>query len=186
MRLQQRYFSVTFAKLLRTSFKRAPPDDCFLCLSMKEFPQIKEAGPYFVGGSNSAERPNYLVPPSVFLFSIIERPKFLIIHQISMHFTWFSSTSLSFYKFPKIRVGGPNLFGRINSAERLNYLVPPSILLLYIYIHIYTWEILSTKYYHRFIIETEFSWVKQIQLGVCGEHCQAPIWVLRAKLPRKP
>ena len=30
--LQQRRFSVRFAKLLRTSFYRTPPDDCFLCL----------------------------------------------------------------------------------------------------------------------------------------------------------
>ena len=30
--LQQRRFSVRFAKLLRTSFYRTPPDDCVLCL----------------------------------------------------------------------------------------------------------------------------------------------------------
>ena len=30
--LQQRRFSVRFAKILRTSFHRTPPDDCFLCL----------------------------------------------------------------------------------------------------------------------------------------------------------
>ena len=30
--LQQRHFSVNFAKFLRTSFYRTPPDDCFLCL----------------------------------------------------------------------------------------------------------------------------------------------------------
>ena len=30
--LQQRRFSVRFAKFLRTSFYRTPPDDCFLCL----------------------------------------------------------------------------------------------------------------------------------------------------------
>ena len=30
--LQQRLFSVNFAKFLRTSFYRTPPDDCFLCL----------------------------------------------------------------------------------------------------------------------------------------------------------
>ena len=30
---QQRLFSVNFAKFLRTSFDRTPPDDCFLCLS---------------------------------------------------------------------------------------------------------------------------------------------------------
>ena len=29
-------------------------------------------------------------------------------------------------------------------------------------------EILSTKYYHRFIIEIESSWVEQIQLRVKG------------------
>ena len=31
-RLQQRRFSVRFAKFLRTSFYKTPPDDCFLCL----------------------------------------------------------------------------------------------------------------------------------------------------------
>ena len=30
--LQQRRFSVRFAKLLRTSFYSTPPDDCFFCL----------------------------------------------------------------------------------------------------------------------------------------------------------
>ena len=30
--LQQRRFSVNFAKFLKTSFYRTPPDDCFLCL----------------------------------------------------------------------------------------------------------------------------------------------------------
>ena len=30
--LQQRHFSVRFAKVLRTSFHRTPLDDCFLCL----------------------------------------------------------------------------------------------------------------------------------------------------------
>ena len=30
--LKQRRFSVRFAKFLRTSFYRTPPDDCFLCL----------------------------------------------------------------------------------------------------------------------------------------------------------
>ena len=32
--LQQRRFSVNFAKFLRLSFNRTPPDDCFLCLSV--------------------------------------------------------------------------------------------------------------------------------------------------------
>ena len=31
-----------------------------------------------------------------------------------------------------------------------------------------TGEILSIRYYHRFIIEIEFSWVEQIQLRVKG------------------
>ena len=30
--LQQRRFSVRFAKFLKTSFHKTPPDDCFLCL----------------------------------------------------------------------------------------------------------------------------------------------------------
>ena len=32
--LQQRRFSVRFAKFLRTSFYKTPPDDCFLCLTV--------------------------------------------------------------------------------------------------------------------------------------------------------
>ena len=32
----------------------------------------------------------------------------------------------------------------------------------------YAWEILGTKYYRCFIIEIEFSWGQQIQLGVWG------------------
>ena len=32
-----------------------------------------------------------------------------------------------FWKFIKVRRGGPNFFGGTNSAERLNYLVPPSV-----------------------------------------------------------
>ena len=39
----------------------------------------------------------------------------------------------------------------------------------------YAWEILSTKYYRCFIIEIEFSWVQQIQLGVWGA-LRAPQW----------
>ena len=33
-RLQQRYFSVSFAKFLRTSFNRIPAGNCFLSLSV--------------------------------------------------------------------------------------------------------------------------------------------------------
>ena len=33
-RLRHRRFSVNFAKILRTSSDRTPPDDCFLCLSV--------------------------------------------------------------------------------------------------------------------------------------------------------
>ena len=33
-RFPQRCFSVNFAKFLRTSFDRAPPDDCFLSISV--------------------------------------------------------------------------------------------------------------------------------------------------------
>ena len=41
-----------------------------------------------------------------------------------MHSTWFSSTFLSFLKFPQIKDGGPNFLGGTNSPEPLNYLVP--------------------------------------------------------------
>ena len=42
-----------------------------------------------------------------------------------MHSTWFSSNFISFLKFPQIKEGGCNFLGGINSAEWLNYLVPP-------------------------------------------------------------
>ena len=41
-----------------------------------------------------------------------------------MHSTRFSSTFLSFFKFPQIKEGGPNFLGGTNSAERLNYFLP--------------------------------------------------------------
>ena len=44
-----------------------------------------------------------------------------------MHSTWFSSTFLRFLKFPQIKEWEPYFIGWTNSAERLNYLVPPSV-----------------------------------------------------------
>ena len=49
-------------------------------LSFLKFRRIKEGGPNFFGGTNSAERLNYLVAPSVFQFQKFEGPKFIIIH----------------------------------------------------------------------------------------------------------
>ena len=45
---------------------------------------------------------------------------------MSMRSTWFSNTFLRFLKFPQIKEVRPNFLGRTSSAERLNYLVPPS------------------------------------------------------------
>ena len=74
-----------------------------------KFFQIKEGGPNFLWGTNSAERLNDLVPPSVLQFQNFEGPKFFVIHYISMRSTWFSSTFLRFFKFPQIKEGGSNL-----------------------------------------------------------------------------
>ena len=40
---------------------------------------------------------------------------------------WVSSTFVRFSKIHQIKEGGPNFLGGTNSAERLNYLVPPSV-----------------------------------------------------------
>ena len=40
-----------------------------------------------LGATNSAERLNYLVPPSVFQFQEFEGPKFFTIYLILMHST---------------------------------------------------------------------------------------------------
>ena len=42
-----------------------------------------------------------------------------------MYFAWFRSTFLRRWKFQQINYGGPNFKGATNSAEQLNYLVPP-------------------------------------------------------------
>ena len=39
-----------------------------------------EGGPNFSGLTNSGQRLNYLVPPSVFQFCKLEGPKFFVIH----------------------------------------------------------------------------------------------------------
>ena len=49
-------------------------------LNFLEIPKIKEVGPKFLVGTSSAERLNYLVPPSVFQFRKFERLKFFVIH----------------------------------------------------------------------------------------------------------
>ena len=40
---------------------------------------------------------------------------------------WFTSTFLNFLKFPQIKEGAPNFLVGTNFAERLNYLVPPTV-----------------------------------------------------------
>ena len=96
-------------------------------LNFLKFPQIKEGGLNFLVGTNSAERLNYLVAPSVFQLQKFEGLKFFVIPCTSMGSNWFTSTLLNFLKFPQIKEGGPDFLVGTNSAERLNYLVPPSV-----------------------------------------------------------
>ena len=98
------------------------------CLNFLKFPQIKESGPNFLRRTNSAERLNYLVPSSIFQFWKFEAPKFFVIHWISVGSTGFTSTFLKFLKFPQIKEEERNFLVGTNSAERLNYLVPSSVL----------------------------------------------------------
>ena len=95
-------------------------------VSFLKFFQIKEGAPNFLVGTNSAERLNYLVPPSVFIFQKFQGLKFFVIHCISMGSNRFTRAFLNFLKFPQIKDGGPNFLVGTNSAERLNYLVPLS------------------------------------------------------------
>ena len=44
---------------------------------------------------------------------------------------WFTSTFFNFFKLPQVKEGRPNFLVGTNSAERLNYLVPPPILYFY-------------------------------------------------------
>ena len=99
---------------------------------------MKRGWPNFLGGTNSAERLNYLVPPSVFFsqifggpnsssfisfhcilhvsvvflfqFKKFGGPKLFFIHLIPLDSIWPSSIYLSFLKFPQIKEGGPNFF----------------------------------------------------------------------------
>ena len=97
-------------------------------LNFLRFLQIKEVGHNFLGGTNSAERLNYLVPPAVSTFQKFQWLKFFVIHCISMGSNWFSRTFLKFLEFLQIKEGGPNFLVGINSADRLNYLVPLSVI----------------------------------------------------------
>ena len=72
---------------------------------------VKEGRSNFWGGTNFAECLSYFVPPSVFQFSKFSRPKFFVIHYISMHSAWLRSNSLRVLKFLEIKEGGPNFWG---------------------------------------------------------------------------
>ena len=63
-------------------------------LSDLKFPKVKEGGSSLLGGTNSANRLDYLVPPSVFQFQKVERAELFLI----------------------------NFFGETNFEEGLNYL----------------------------------------------------------------
>ena len=93
-------------------------------LSFFQFPQIREGGPNFLGGTNSAEWLNYLVPLLYFNFKNLRDPNSsssstfqCILHDSEVLFSFFSN-------FLKLKTGGPNFLGGTNSAEWLNYLVP--------------------------------------------------------------
>ena len=64
-----------------------------------------------MGGTNYEEQMNYLVPPSVFHFWKFSRPKFFVVHCISMYFAWFRSIFLRALKFLEIKERGPNFWG---------------------------------------------------------------------------
>ena len=65
--------------------------------------QIKEGGRNFFGGTNSAEWLNSLVPTTLFQIWKFERAKFFVIHWISVHSTWFTSSLWRFWNFLKLR-----------------------------------------------------------------------------------
>ena len=67
-------------------------------LNFSKFSQIKEREPNFFGGTNSAERVNYLVPLFVFQFQKFQGLMIFVIDYIAMGFTWFTSTFLYFFE----------------------------------------------------------------------------------------
>ena len=93
----------------------------------RNFFKLKRGGLNFLRRTNSGEPLSYLVPFSVFQFQKFEGVKFLFIHRTSMGSNSFPSTSVNFLKFPQIKEGGANFLVGTNSAERLKYLVPPSV-----------------------------------------------------------
>ena len=55
-------------------------DSAVLFSYFENFLKFKRGGPSFLGETNSAERLNYLILPSVFQFQKVELPKFFVIH----------------------------------------------------------------------------------------------------------
>ena len=98
-------------------------------LSFLKFPHIKEGGDLISWEAPICRTTKLFRPPFCISISEIWRIQLLAFHQISMHSTWFSSTFLSSLKFPKIKKGGCNFLEGTNSAEWLNYLVPPLLYL---------------------------------------------------------
>ena len=83
---------------------------------------------------------NYWIIWYPFCISVlkIRRPKFFVIHLISIHSTWFSSFLSFFGNFLKLKKGEPSFLwvgvggaggggGGTNSWERLSYLVASSV-----------------------------------------------------------
>ena len=63
---------------------------------------------FISGGTNFSECLNYLVHPSVFKFQKCFRPKFFVIHEISIHSAWIRKIFLRVVKFLQIKKGGLN------------------------------------------------------------------------------
>ena len=61
--------------------------------------------------SNFAECLNYLVHPFVFKFQKFFRPKFFVIHEISVQSAWIRKTFLRVLNSLQIKEGGPNFWG---------------------------------------------------------------------------
>ena len=87
------------------------------------FSQIKNGGPNFLRGTNSAKLLNYLAPFLYLGFKNLKDPNFLslitfqsILHDSAVLFSVFKNLIT-------LERGRPNFLRGVNSAERLNYLV---------------------------------------------------------------
>lgn len=70
---------------------------------------------------------NYLFFKIYLIIQKFEKAKLSSSAQTSMYFRWFSKAFLNFFKFPQVIERGTNIYGGINSATQLKYLVSPSV-----------------------------------------------------------